>query len=102
MKKRSKDPNRKTYPRNMKRPNCRQRNLQVLTEVCMKYERKHGLKPGEVPTRAQVEAINEDMVDAIERKVRNVVLTPRDYRDIADEEEANIRKFYERHQRKAN
>lgn len=63
----------------------RQKCFGVPIEVCVKYERKVGVKPGDEPTKKQAEAACKLMVDALTLGVSDVVLTSKDFEQIAKE-----------------
>lgn len=79
--------------RNQKDPACRQKNLLIPTEICVRYERLLGIPAGEKPTKAQVMEINEIMIDQIGRFVRHIALSSHDYQLIAEERAEQERKF---------
>lgn len=65
--------------------NKRLKALGMPIELCIKFERLIGLKPGEKPNYVERIKISDAMITAMEAAVRNVRLTEDDYRLIADE-----------------
>lgn len=65
--------------------NKRLKGFGIPIELCVKYERMAGVKPGEEPTKKQQEQITKLMVTALTLYVAHIVLTSRDYEEIAQE-----------------
>lgn len=69
--------------------NKRLKGFGIPIELCVKYERMAGVKPGEEPTKKQQEQITKLMVTALTLYVAHIVLTSRDYAEIAQEVKEN-------------
>ena len=74
---------------NMPRIDKRQRNIRLPIEVCVKYERMAGFKRGAILSRADNELINRIMASTLADGVRHIILSAKDYADIAKEIEEN-------------
>ncbi len=69
----------------------RLKGMGIPIEVCVKYERRAGVKIGHAPTKAQRDEIAKMMVTQITLGVADVVLTAKDYELILEEVKANER-----------
>lgn len=67
----------------------RLKGMGIPIEVCVKYERKAGVKTGQQPTKAQRDKIAAMMVAQITLGVTDVVLSSKDYELIQQEVKAN-------------
>lgn len=76
---------------NKRDKNKRLKGFGIPVEVCVRYERMAGVKPGEVPTKQQARRITELMVAALTVYASKVVLTARDYELILKEVKDNER-----------
>ena len=72
--------------------NKRLKGFGIPIEVCVKYERRAGLKTGEVADKKTQELIASYMVQDLIAAVANVPLSSEDYALIAKEVKANENK----------
>lgn len=65
------------------------KGLGIPISLCLKYERKIGLKPGDKPDYVQRIKISDLMISAMAAAVRDVTLTAEDHKLIAEEVRKN-------------
>ena len=70
---------------NKRDTNKRLKGFGIPVEVCIRYERMAGVKTGETPTREQQKKVSELMINAMTIYAAKVVLTSKDYEQIAKE-----------------
>ena len=71
----------------------RLKGMGIPIEVCVKYERRAGLKPGQQPDKRQADLISSMMVSALVRDVQHDKLTVEDLELIAREIDGNKRNW---------
>lgn len=65
--------------------NKRMKGMGIPIDLCVKFERKIGLKPGEKPDYCQRIKISDLMISAMQEAVKDVVLSDDDKEQIKEE-----------------
>lgn len=69
--------------------NKRLKGIGIPIEICVKFERLIGLKPGEEPNYVQKILISEEVIKAMREHVKNIHLTSEDHELITQEVRKN-------------
>ena len=77
---------------NKRDTNKRLKGFGIPIEVCIRYERMAGVKTDETPTKEQQKEVSRLMINAMTLYASEVVLTSKDYEQIAREVANNEQK----------
>lgn len=69
--------------------NKRFKGFGIPIEVCMKFEKKAGFKPGQELTKKEAEKVTDEMVKALICGVADITLTSEEYELVAKEVKRN-------------
>lgn len=65
-------------------PANRLKGIRIPEEICVKYERAAGVKPWQIPTRAQAQDVSRMMVTALSLGVQGIKLSAEDHAQILE------------------